>query len=194
MCSSLDGETLCACAAPAENGQGRGLTLHGMFVLISLEFGQAGLGGPVGRSSILPKASEQDAFCPSTSLLPPSIGLFLLFSCQVLSESLRPHDLQHTRHPCPSVSPGACSDSCLLVELVMPSNHLILCCPLLLLPSTFPSIRVFFSELTLFIRRPKDWSFSCSIHPFFLLQEQNFRSYLDSGLPARAPQVGMASV
>ncbi|KAM9675174.1 uncharacterized protein ACBT57_005065 isoform 1-T3 [Dama dama] len=49
------------------------------------------------------------------------------------------------------------------IELVMPSNHLILCCPLLLLPSVFPSIRVFSSELALHTRWPKYWSFSFSI-------------------------------
>ena len=48
---------------------------------------------------------------------------------------------------------------------VMPSSHLILCCPLLLLPSIFPSIRVFSSELVLYIRWPKYWSFSFSISP-----------------------------
>ena len=51
------------------------------------------------------------------------------------------------------------------IELVMPSNHLILCHPLLLLPSIFPSIRVFSSESVLHIRWPKDWSFSFSICP-----------------------------
>ncbi|CAI9175993.1 unnamed protein product [Rangifer tarandus platyrhynchus] len=51
------------------------------------------------------------------------------------------------------------------IELVMPSNHLILCCPLLLLPSIFPSIRVFSNELALHIRWPKYWSFSFSISP-----------------------------
>ena len=50
-------------------------------------------------------------------------------------------------------------------ESVMPSNHLILCCPLLLLPSIFPSIRVFSHELALFIRWPKYWNFSLSISP-----------------------------
>ena len=50
-------------------------------------------------------------------------------------------------------------------ELVMPSNHLILCRPLLLLPSIFPSIRVFSSESVLHIRWPKDWNFSFSISP-----------------------------
>ena len=49
------------------------------------------------------------------------------------------------------------------IESVMPSNHLILCCPLLLLPSIFPSIRVFSNEPVLHIRWPKDCSFSFSI-------------------------------
>ena len=51
------------------------------------------------------------------------------------------------------------------IESVMPSNHLILCHPLLLLPSVLPSIRVFSSELALCIRWPKYWGFSCSISP-----------------------------
>ena len=51
------------------------------------------------------------------------------------------------------------------IESVMPSNHLILCCPLLLLPSTFPSIRVFSNKLALCIRWPKYWSFCFSISP-----------------------------
>ena len=50
------------------------------------------------------------------------------------------------------------------IELVMPSNHFILCCPLLL-PSTFPSIRVFSNELVLCIKWPKYWSFSFSLSP-----------------------------
>ena len=52
------------------------------------------------------------------------------------------------------------------IKSVMPSNHLILCHPLLLLPSIFPSIRVFSSESVLCIRWPKYWSFSFSISPF----------------------------
>ena len=51
------------------------------------------------------------------------------------------------------------------IELVMPSNHLILCCPLLLLPSIFPSIRVFSNESGLRIRWPKYWSLSFNISP-----------------------------
>ena len=52
------------------------------------------------------------------------------------------------------------------LELVMPSNHLVLSFPLLLLPSIFPSIRVFSNELALHIRWPRYWSFSFSISPF----------------------------
>ena len=51
------------------------------------------------------------------------------------------------------------------IESVIPSNHLILCCPLLLLPSIFPNIRVFSNESALHIRWPKYWSFSFSISP-----------------------------
>ena len=63
------------------------------------------------------------------------------FSCSVVSDSLRPHGLQHARLPCPSPIPRACSN--LSIELMMPFNHLVLCPPLLLLPSIFPSIGVF---------------------------------------------------
>ena len=52
------------------------------------------------------------------------------------------------------------------IVLVMPSNHLILCCPLLLLPSIFPNIGVFSSQSALHIRWPKYWSFSFNISPF----------------------------
>ena len=51
------------------------------------------------------------------------------------------------------------------IESEMPSNYLILCCPLLFLPSIFPSIRVFSNELAPHLRWPKDWSFSFSITP-----------------------------
>ena len=74
------------------------------------------------------------------------------FSHSVVSNSLQPHGLQHTELPCPSPAPGACSDS---IESVIPSHHLILCCPLLLLPSIFSSIRVFSNESVLCIRWPK---------------------------------------
>ena len=80
--------------------------------------------------------------------------------------SLQPHGLQHARLPCPSPTPRACSNSCPSIESVMLSNHLILCHPLLLLPSVFPSIRVFSNESVFHIRWPKYWSFSFSISPF----------------------------
>ena len=82
-------------------------------------------------------------------------------SRSVVSDSLWPHGLQHARLPCPSPTPRAYSNST-SVELVMPSNHLILCHPLVLLPSIFPSIRVFSNELVLYIRWPKYWCFSIS--------------------------------
>ena len=60
-------------------------------------------------------------------------------SCSVISDCLQPHGLQHARLPCPSPTPRTCSNFKLMsIELVMPSKHLILCCPLLLLPSVFP--------------------------------------------------------
>ena len=67
------------------------------------------------------------------------------------------------RPPCPSPTPGVYS--LMPTESVMTSNHLILCRPLLLLPSIFPSIRVFSNESALHIRWPKYWSFSFSISP-----------------------------
>ena len=85
------------------------------------------------------------------------------FSCSVVSDSLRAHGLQHSRPPCPSAAPRVYSLTS--IESVMPSNHLIPCHPLLLLPSIFPSIRVFLNESVLHIRWPKCWSFSFSIRP-----------------------------
>ena len=86
---------------------------------------------------------------------------FLLFSHSVVSNSMRPHGLQHTRLPCPSPSPRACSNSCPLSQW-WEDVHLILCCPFLLLPSVIPSIRVFSNESTLHVKWPKYWSFSIS--------------------------------
>ena len=86
---------------------------------------------------------------------------WLLFNLSVMSDCLQPHGLQHARLPCPSPTPRAYSNSCIVS--MMPSNHLIFCCPLLLPPSIFPSIRVFSNESVLCIRWPKYWSFSFSI-------------------------------
>ena len=82
------------------------------------------------------------------------------FSHSVVSNSLWSHGLQHTRPPCPSPTPKLMS-----IESVMPSNQLILCRPLLLLPSIFPSIRVFSNESALCTRWPKYRSFSFNISP-----------------------------
>ena len=90
------------------------------------------------------------------------------FSRLVMYDSLWPHEPQHARPPCPSptarVYPN-CQSLPMSIELVMPSNHLILCHPLFLLPSIFPSIRDFSNESALCIRWPKYWSFSFNISP-----------------------------
>ena len=83
------------------------------------------------------------------------------FGCSVLSNSLRPYESQLARPPCPSPTPL----ELMSIELVMPSSHLILCRPLLLLPPIPPSIRVFSNESTLRMRWPKYWGFSFSISP-----------------------------
>ena len=82
------------------------------------------------------------------------------FSHSIMSDSLRPHEPQHTRPPIHHQLPELMS-----IESVMPSNDLILCCLLLLLPSILPNIRVFSSESTLRMRWPEYWSFSFSISP-----------------------------
>ena len=83
------------------------------------------------------------------------------FSATELCPSLCDPMWQHTRLPCPSPSVGDTQTN--IHWVVMPSNHLVLCCPLLLLPSISPSIRVFSKESVLHIRWTKYWSFSFSI-------------------------------
>ena len=85
------------------------------------------------------------------------------FSRSVVSNSLRPHEPQHAR-PSLSITNSRSPPKPMSTESVMPSNHLILCRPLLL-PSIFPSIRVFSNEPALHIRWPKYWSFSFNISP-----------------------------
>ena len=89
------------------------------------------------------------------------------FSHPVVSNSLQPHEPQHARPPCPSPTPRVHPDPCPLdpCPLVMLSNHLIFRHPLLLLPSIFPSIRVYSNQSVLCIRWSKYWSFSFSISP-----------------------------
>ena len=91
------------------------------------------------------------------------LSMLLLFSRSVLSNFLQPHGLQQTRLPRPSPTPGACSNSCPLSQWCHPIT-LVLCCPLL--PSVFPSIKVFSKELALYISWPKYCSFSFSISCF----------------------------
>ena len=81
-----------------------------------------------------------------------------------MSDSLRAHGLQHTRPPC-LIANSRRLLKLMSIESVMSFSHLILCRPLLLLPSIFPSIRVFSNESVFHIRWPKYWSFSFSISP-----------------------------
>ena len=93
-----------------------------------------------------------------------SYYIYCWFSCLVMSDSWRPHGLQHAA--CQASLSFTNSQSLLKlmsIESVMPSNHPILCHPLLLLPSVFPSIRVSSSESALHINWPYYWSFSFSI-------------------------------
>ena len=103
------------------------------------------------KNGLLAKSSKKTSFSS------------LKFSRSVMSNSLQPHGLQHTRLPCPSPTPETLKFTS--IESVMPSSRLILCHPLLLLPSIFSSIRTFSYKSVLFIRWPKYWSFSFSISP-----------------------------
>ena len=80
------------------------------------------------------------------------------FSCSVMSDSLR-HQASL------SITNSWSLPKLMSIESVISSSHLILCCPLLLLPSIFPSIRVFSNESALWIRWPKYWSFSFNTSP-----------------------------
>ena len=98
-------------------------------------------------------------WCPG-----PVVLYLFFFSPLVMSDSMRPHGLQLARLPCLHDLPGLLK--LMSIESMMPSNHLILCCPLVLLLSIFPSIRVFSSELFLCIRWPKYWSFKMVFYLF----------------------------
>ena len=82
-----------------------------------------------------------------------------------MSDSLQPHGLQLTRLPCPSPVPRACSSSCPSSQWCHSIISSSVSHPLLLLPSIFPSIRVFSNESVLHVRWPKYWSFSFSSSP-----------------------------
>ena len=104
---------------------------------------------------------EQPSLWPFFKLLKNICFSSVQFSCSIMSDSLQPHELQHARPPCPSPTPGVHTNPC------PPSQwcHLILCCPLLLLPSILPKIRVSSNESAVCIRWPKYWSFSFNISP-----------------------------
>ena len=97
---------------------------------------------------------------PSSRVVGTSVSQF---SRSVLSDSATPWTA--ARQASLSIANSRSSLRLMSIELVMPSNHLILCRPLFLLPSIFPSIRVFSNESILLIRWPNYWSFSVSISP-----------------------------
>ena len=97
-------------------------------------------------------------------LSPPSVQFSSV--AQLCLTLCKPMDCSLQRHQVSlSITNSRSSLKLMSIKSVMPSTHLILCHPLLLLPSIFPSIRVFTSESVLHIRWPKYWSFSCSIRP-----------------------------
>ena len=118
---------------------------------------------PLGLTALISLLSKGLSRDPLVSIL-CLFGIFnsVHFSRSVMSDSLRPHESQHARLPCPSPTPGVHSNSCPSSRWCHPA---ILCRPLLLLPSIFPSIRVFSNESVLCMRWPKYWSFSFSISP-----------------------------
>ena len=91
-----------------------------------------------------------------------SFSSYIQFS-SVIQSCLTPWTA--ARLPSLSITNSQSPSKPMSIESVTPSNHLTLCCPLLLLPSIFPSIRVFYNESVLCIRWPKHWSFSFSISP-----------------------------
>ena len=96
--------------------------------------------------------------------LSTTLKILVLFSHSVMSYSLRPHGLP-ARQPSLSFTISWSLLKLRSMKSTMPSYHLILCHPLLLLPSVFPCIKVFSNELPLCIRWPEYWSFSFIISP-----------------------------
>ena len=107
--------------------------------------------GISSRKSVIPK--EHFMQVPFSSV--QSLSCVLLFAT--------PRTAAH--QACLSITNFQSPPKPMSILLVMPFNHLILCCPLLQLPSIFPSIRVFSNESALCIRWPKYWTFSFNIHP-----------------------------
>ena len=101
------------------------------------------------------------------SWLPSRQAMLLLFSREVVSNSLRPHGLHAERQASLSLTTSQSLLKFTTIESVMSPNHFILCLPLLFLPSILPSIRAFSSESALWMRWPKIWEFQ--------LQHQSFQ-------------------
>ena len=112
---------------------------------------------PMPKMSKTPECFERLQYTLRLSLL--------LFSCSVMSNSLRPTLWPAAYQASLSFTISQSLLKFMSIELMMPSKCLILCCPLLSLPSIFPRIRVFSNELALHIRWPKYWCFSFSISP-----------------------------
>ena len=91
-------------------------------------------------------------------------SLLSQFSHSVMSTSLQPHELHHNQSSL-SITNSQSLLKLMSIMSMMPSNHLILCWPLLLLPLIFPNVRAFSNEEVICIRWPKYWSFSFSISP-----------------------------
>ena len=112
---------------------------------------------------VIPCLSDDSLIISCPAFITVSLLSSVQFSRSVMSDSLQPYGLQPTRLP--FLSPPLSLFKLMSIESVIPSHHLILCHPLLLLPRVFPSIRVFSNESVLRIRWPKDWSFSFNISP-----------------------------
>ena len=122
--------------------------------------------GEPGGINILHKI--RDVSMLLSQFIPPSLSPTVSvhsvqFSHSVVSDSANPWTAAHQASLSITNSQSLCKF--MFIESVMPSNHLILCCPLLCVPSIFPSIRGFSNESVLHIRWPKYWSFSFSISP-----------------------------
>ena len=133
-----------------------GFSVHGILHTRILEW----VAMPSSRGSSQPRdpTIKED----SLPLTPPGKPQ-VQFSHSVVSDSATPWTAAHQASL--SITNSRSLLKLMSIELVMPSNHLILCRPLLLLPSIFPSIRVFSSESDCCITWPKYWSFSFSISP-----------------------------
>ena len=115
------------------------------------------------RCQLFPVQNRVNYLSSSIYLL-KTVNVKVQFSCSVVSDSLRPHEPQHTRPPCPSPTPGVYPNSCSLSWWCHPaiSASVTTFSPWL---QSFPAL-VFSNQLALCIRWPKYWNFSFSISPF----------------------------